>query len=68
MTTSASTQEFADGITAIDTGFAGRSWGGAVYLLRHGGRAALIDAGTSISVPNVLAALSPKTSIERFAR
>ena len=57
MTSCESIKVYADGIAAIDTGFAGRDWGGAVYLMQHGGRSALIDAGTSVSVPRILAAL-----------
>jgi glyoxylase-like metal-dependent hydrolase (beta-lactamase superfamily II) len=47
---------YADGITAIDTGYV-RPRFDASHLVVDGGRAAFVDTGTSHSVPRLLAAL-----------
>lgn len=46
-----------DDITAIDAGYV-RPQMAAIHLIEHGGRVALVDTGTSHSVPAVLAALA----------
>jgi glyoxylase-like metal-dependent hydrolase (beta-lactamase superfamily II) len=45
-----------DGVLAIDAGY-GREGLAAIHLIIHRGRAAIIDAGTTASVPRVFAAL-----------
>jgi glyoxylase-like metal-dependent hydrolase (beta-lactamase superfamily II) len=47
----------ADGITAVDAGYV-RPLLAAVHIVEHGGRAALVDTGTTNSVPAVLAELA----------
>ena len=51
--------EFGHGITAVDAEFL-RPGMDASYLIIEDGRAAFVDAGTSHSVPNLLAALKEK--------
>ncbi len=50
---------FAAGITAIDADYV-RPRLAASHLVVDGGRAAFVDTGTSLSVPNLLAALAAK--------
>jgi glyoxylase-like metal-dependent hydrolase (beta-lactamase superfamily II) len=45
-----------DGITAVDTEYV-RPGLAAAHVIQHGGRAAFVDVGTSLSVPYLLAAL-----------
>jgi glyoxylase-like metal-dependent hydrolase (beta-lactamase superfamily II) len=45
-----------DGITAVDTEYV-RPGLAAAHIIQHGGRAAFVDVGTSLSVPYLLAAL-----------
>lgn len=59
------TLDFADGITAIDTGFF-RPRFDASHLIVENGRAAFVDTGTNHSVPRLLAALDARR-IERTA-
>jgi glyoxylase-like metal-dependent hydrolase (beta-lactamase superfamily II) len=51
--------DFAAGITAIDTDYV-RPRLAASHLVIDGGRAAFVDTGTTLSVPNLLAALAAK--------
>lgn len=51
--------DFADGITAIDTGYV-RPRLDASHLVVDNGRAAFVDTGTTLSVPNLLAALEAR--------
>jgi ribonuclease BN (tRNA processing enzyme) len=51
--------EFGAGITAIDADYV-RPRLAASHLVVDGGRAAFVDTGTSLSVPNLLAALAAK--------
>ncbi len=51
--------DFAAGITAIDADYV-RPGLAASHLVVDGGRAAFVDTGTSLSVPNLLAALEAK--------
>ncbi len=51
--------EFRAGITAIDVDYV-RPRLAASHLVRDGGRAAFVDTGTTLSVPNLLAALAEK--------
>ena len=51
--------DFADGITAIDTDYA-RPRLDASHLVVDNGRAAFVDTGTTLSVPNLLAALEAR--------
>jgi glyoxylase-like metal-dependent hydrolase (beta-lactamase superfamily II) len=51
--------DFAAGITAIDADYV-RPRLAASHLVVDGGRAAFVDTGTSLSVPNLLAALAEK--------
>jgi glyoxylase-like metal-dependent hydrolase (beta-lactamase superfamily II) len=51
--------DFADGITAIDTDYV-RPKLDASHLLVDHGRAAFVDTGTTLSVPNLLAALDAR--------
>jgi len=51
--------DFDDGITAIDTDYV-RPRLDASHLVRDGGRAAFVDTGTTLSVPNLLAALEAR--------
>ena len=51
--------DYADGISAIDTGY-WRPRLDASHLIVHRGRAAFVDTGTSHSVPRLLAALAGK--------
>jgi hydroxyacylglutathione hydrolase len=51
--------DYGFGISAIDSGYV-RPQLDAIHLVVEGGRAALVDAGTSRSVPGVLAALAAK--------
>jgi len=51
--------EYPDGIVAVDTGY-GRPRLDASHLILHRGRAAFVDTGTALSVPNLLAALAAK--------
>ena len=51
--------DFAAGITAIDTDYV-RPGLAASHLVVDGGRAAFVDTGTTLSVPNLLAALAMK--------
>ena len=55
--------DFADGITAIDTDYV-RPRLDASHLVVDGGRAAFVDTGTTLSVPNLLAALAAR-GVER---
>ena len=45
-----------DGIVAVDTEYQ-RPGFAAAHIVQHGGRAAIVDAGTNTSVPHLLAAL-----------
>ena len=56
MDAAAELTRYADGITAIDTGYV-RPRFDASHLVVDGGRAAFVDTGTSHSVPRLLAAL-----------
>ncbi len=51
--------DFADGITAIDTDYV-RPGLDASHLIVDNGRAAFVDTGTTLSVPNLLAALEAR--------
>ena len=51
--------DFPDGITAIDTDYV-RPRLDASHLLVDHGRAAFVDTGTTLSVPNLLAALDAR--------
>jgi glyoxylase-like metal-dependent hydrolase (beta-lactamase superfamily II) len=51
--------DFPHGISAIDTGYV-RPRLDASHLIVHNGRAAYVDVGTTLSVPNLLAALAAK--------
>ncbi len=51
--------DYADGISAVDTHYV-RSRLDASHLIVHRGRAAFVDAGTSLAVPHLLAALEAK--------
>ena len=51
--------DFADGITAIDTDYV-RPRLAASHLVVDHGRAAFVDTGTTLSVPNLLAALEAR--------
>ena len=48
--------EFAAGITAIDADYV-RPGAAASHLVVDGGRAAFVDTGTTLSLPNLLGAL-----------
>jgi glyoxylase-like metal-dependent hydrolase (beta-lactamase superfamily II) len=50
------TQALGKGVTLIDTGYLRPAMAG-VYLVREGGRAALIETGTARTLPRVLSAL-----------
>jgi glyoxylase-like metal-dependent hydrolase (beta-lactamase superfamily II) len=54
-----------DGITAVDTEYV-RPGLAAAHIVQHGGRAAFVDVGTSLSVPYLLAALD-KLGVARTA-
>ncbi len=56
---SAKLSDFRAGITAIDTGYV-RPRLAASHLVVDDGRAAFVDTGTTLSVPNLLAALAAK--------
>ena len=51
--------DYGDGISAVDAGYV-RPLLAAVHLIVEGDRAAIVDTGTSFSVPGVLAALAAK--------
>jgi glyoxylase-like metal-dependent hydrolase (beta-lactamase superfamily II) len=51
--------DFEHGITAVDTHYV-RPRLDASHLIRHGGRAAFVDTGTTLSVPYLLAALEAR--------
>ena len=51
--------DFSHGISAIDSGYV-RPVFDAIHLIEEEGRAALVDTGTSHSLPGVLAALHQK--------
>ncbi len=51
--------DFEHGITAIDTHYV-RARLDASHLIRHGGRAAFVDTGTTLSAPYLLAALEAR--------
>ncbi|HSF79458.1 MAG TPA: MBL fold metallo-hydrolase, partial [Steroidobacteraceae bacterium] len=51
--------DFPDGITAIDTDYVRPQLDASHLLLDHG-RAAFVDTGTTLSVPNLLAALEAR--------
>lgn len=52
--------DYASGVTAIDTQFAGRTGQVASHLLVDSGEAALVDVGSNYSVPHILRALEEK--------
>ena len=52
--------DYASGVTAIDTRFAGTRMLAACHLLRDGNEAALVDVGSNFSVPVILSALAQK--------